>query len=430
MSKTRMVKCLICGAIFEEGPELCPVCGVPSENFVPVETEETAFSRNTQERFLVLGSGTAALSAADAIRTRNAACSITMLSCERALPYNRPMLTKNIFHGGERDAFRIHDASWYEEKNIRLITDETILSLDAEQRRVTCESGRIYEYNTCVYALGAHSFVPPIPGVDKPQVVTIRQLDDIERLARLAENAADAVVIGGGVLGLEAAWELKRRGLSVAVLENADRPLKKQLDPEASRLLFRIAAEAGVEIVTGAVTAAIEGEDRVTGVRLADGRVLPAQLVVISTGVRPNTDIFIAAGGDVGRAIRVNEYCETNLPHVYACGDCAEYQGVNFSIWPEATEQGAVAGANAAGERIAYENPRPGLSLFTMNTALYAYGDIGADPAKAYQIVRQADEARGLMETRISVSGRPVGVILIGDLTEMERLTEEIRKQA
>lgn len=426
MTKKRMMKCLICGAVFEEGPELCPVCGVPSENFIPVETEDIAFSRDTAEQFLILGSGIAALSAAEAIRARNATCGITMLSNERALPYNRPMLTKNIFHQGERDAFRIHHADWYDERNIRLITNETIVSLDAAERRVTCRSGNCYEYDACVYALGAHSFVPPIEGADKPQVLTIRQLDDIERLARLAEDASDAVVIGGGVLGLEAAWELRRQGLGVAVLESADRPLRRQLDPEASRMVFEIAEKAGVGIVTNAVTERIEGGAQVTGVRLADGRVLPAQLVVISTGVRPNAALFAAAGGAVNRAVVVDEHCRTNLPHIYACGDCAEYQGVNFSIWPEAMAQGEAAGANAAGEPLRYENPRPGLSLFTMNTALYAYGDIGTDPQKRYDVVRRVDEEKRRMETRISAAGRLVGVILIGDLSRMERLTEEI----
>ncbi|MDO4572355.1 MAG: FAD-dependent oxidoreductase, partial [Clostridia bacterium] len=215
--------------------------------------------------------------------------------------------------------------------------------------------------------------------------------------------------------------------LRVSVLENAERPLKRQLDPEASRLLLEIAAERGVEIITGAETLEIEGGAHVEGLRLKDGRRLKAQLVVISAGVRANTAVLAAAGGKVARAAVIDAHCRTNLPHVYACGDCAEFEGVNFSIWPEAARQGEVAGANAAGEALAYENLRPGLSLFTLDTALYAYGDTGADPNRQYDIRRETDAARRSMRTRIYAGGRLVGAILIGDLQGMEALENEIK---
>lgn len=422
----RMVKCLVCGAIFEEGAEVCPVCGVGPENFIPMEPEEDeADSMDTDERFVILGTGTAAVSAATAIRKHNEDCDILMISNERALPYNRPMLTKKMLHNNGREAFAIHTAEWYEQRHIRLMTNEIVSSLNPQLRQVTLSDDTVISYDKCIYALGARCFVPSFPGTHLPEVVTIRTLDDIERVAKLTQAASRAVVIGGGVLGLEAAWELKKAGLQVDVLENAQRLLQRQLDEEASALLQRIATDGGIAIHTMAATECVEGDEHVTGVRLKDGTTLPAQLVVISTGVRPNIQIAEQAGLSVQRAVVVNAHMETSAPHVYACGDCAEFEGVNYSIWPEATRMGQVAGENAAGISTEYRNPLPAITLNTMNTALFAIGDMGTDPQKQYEVKRTYDAEQKTMQTEYRLDGKLVGGILIGDTSGMQKLMKE-----
>ncbi len=425
MSK-KLVKCLICGAVFDASLEVCPVCGVGREYFVPYEEEESAFSRNTDKRFLILGGGTAAVSAAEAIRARDKTCKVTMLSNEGVLPINRPMLTKDMLAGLTRDAFAIHGRGWYEENRIALFLDQTVESIDAAVRQVRCADGARFAYDVCVYALGAKSFVPPFPGAEKGGVFTIRTLGDIEAIVARLPQTERAVVIGGGVLGLEAAWELKKSGLDVSVLEGSERLLRRQLDEAGSALLRKIAEKNGVKIVTNAATETIEGEPAVTGVRLTDGTALPAQLVVISTGVRANVAVAQSAGAAVGRAVIVDEHMRTNVPNLFACGDCAEYLGVNFSIWPEATEMGRVAGANAAGEALKYENPLPGLTLTTFETQMYAIGDAGTDPGKQYERILSTDEAANRQKTLYFADGKLCGVILMGDLSEMDELTRAV----
>lgn len=422
----KLVKCLICGAVFDASLEVCPVCGVGKEFFVPYEEEKSAFSRNTDKRFLILGGGTAAVSAAEAIRVRDKTCKVTMLSNEGVLPINRPMLTKDMLAGLTRDAFAIHGRDWYDENRIELFLDKTVASVDAEARRVTCADGSTFSYDECVYALGAKSFVPPFPGADRDGVFTIRTLNDIEAIVERLPQTERAVVIGGGVLGLEAAWELKKSGLDVSVLEGSERLLRRQLDEAGSALLRKIAEKNGVKIVTNAATEEIEGGGAVTGVRLVGGTALPGQLVVISTGVRANAAVAQSAGAAVGRAVIVDEHMRTNVPNLFACGDCAEHLGVNFSIWPEATEMGKVAGANAAGEPLAYKNPLPGLTLTTFETELYAIGDAGTDPNKQYERVSATDEAANRQKTLYFADGRLCGVILIGDLSEMDGLTQAV----
>ncbi len=422
----RMVKCLVCGAVFEAGVTVCPVCGVGPENFIPVEAGGTDFSKDTDERFVVLGTGTAALSAATAIRARNGACDIVMISNERALPYNRPMLTKNLLHKKGREAFAIHGASWYREQNIRLITDEIVSSLDPVHKRVGLSDDTILPYDKCIYALGARCFVPPFPGTHLPETVTIRTLDDTERIVKLVPDVTEAVVIGGGVLGLEAAWEIQKAGVRVSVLESSDRLLPRQLDARASALLARIAAAGGLTVLLNAKTERILGDGHVAGVLLADGTEIPAQMVVVSTGVRPNTKIASDAGLAVNRAVVVNAFMETSVADVYACGDCAEFEGVNYAVWPEATRMGETAGANAAGERLAYHNPLPGLTLNTLGTSLYAIGDVGTRSDARYETVCEEDEPRKTLRADYYIGGRRVGGIRIGDLSDMEQLMLDV----
>ena len=244
------------------------------------------------------------------------------------------------------------------------------------------------------------------------------------------EKAANAVVIGGGVLGLEAAWELKKAGLSVTVIEVAPVLMGRQLDNGSAEILKEIAAKHDISIRTGVSVAAIEGEEHVSGVRLAGGETVPAELVIVSAGVRAKTDLAQEMGLQIGRAVKTDSHMETNVPGVYACGDCAEYEGVNYAIWPEAVEQGRIAGANAAGEELEYEPVEAALTFHGMNTALFAAGDNGKNPNLLYKTVEYRDMGKGQYRKYYFLNNRLSGVILIGDLSEMAKMTEALRKHA
>lgn len=220
-TKKKLVKCLVCGAVFEDGVSVCPVCGVGPENFVPFTEEEKSFHRDTEEIFLILGGGAAGLNAAEAIRERNSTASIVMATNEEILPYSRPMLTKSMLGENNREQLLVHDAPWYEENRILTLTGKTAERIDPEAREVTFSDGIRLKYDKLVYALGSECFIPPIPGHEKPQVIAIRRITDTEKVGALLPQTKHAVVIGGGVLGLEAAWELKKAGLEVTVLELA-----------------------------------------------------------------------------------------------------------------------------------------------------------------------------------------------------------------
>ena len=425
-----LVKCLVCGEIFDSSLEVCPVCGVGKENFVPAEVEETGFTNDTEEYYVILGNGAAGFNAAKAIRERDRTGAVLLISNEPYPAYNRPMLTKSIVAGLQADQIAIEGPDWYEENKVYQILGKEAVSVDMKAKEVLLDDGSKVHFTKLIYALGSECFIPPMDGKDLPEVIAIRRLADVEKVEAVMKDASNAVVIGGGVLGLEAAWELKKAGLHVQVLEVAPVLMGRQLDAGSAELLKNIAAKNGVEIRTGVTVEAVEGTDHVTGVRLAGGEVCPADLVIVSAGVRANIGLAQSIGLDTDRAVIVNERMETNLQDVYACGDCAQYRGANFAIWPEAVDQGKTAGANAAGEKLEYEPAAAALTFHGMNTALFAAGDNGKNPNLLYKTVEFQDMGKGQYRKYYFLNNRLCGVILIGDLSEMAKMTEALGKHA
>ena len=424
-----LVKCLVCGEIFDSSLDICPVCGVGRENFVPYEKEETSFRKDSDEFYVILGNGAAGLSAAKAIRERDLTGSVIMISNEPYSTYNRPMLTKALAAGLKAEEIAVEEESWYKENNIHQILGKEVKAIDEKEKEVELSDGTKLKYTKLIYALGSECFVPPIPGADREGVIAIRRMSDIEKIESMLEHVNHAVVIGGGVLGLEAAWELRKLKKEVTVLELAPQIMGRQLDAAASEMLVNISEAAGISIHTGVQISEITGEESAKGVSLADGRVFPAELVIISAGVRANTALAGTAGVEINRGILVNANMETSVENIYACGDCAEFEGINYAIWPQALEQGETAGANAAGEKKEYTTVSAGLSFHGMNTSLYAIGDNGKDSGKKYRTAEFKDELRKQYEKYYFFNNRLCGAILIGDTSKMARVTEAVEKK-
>ena len=424
-----LVKCLVCGEIFDSSMEICPVCGVGKENFVPVDAEESSFRKDTDHFYVILGNGAAGLSAAKAIRERDKTGSVIMISNEAYPTYNRPMLTKSMVAELDAKEILVEPEAWYQENNIHLLLEKEVTGIHTDKKEITLSDGTALKYTKLIYALGSECFVPPIPGTDKPEVVAIRRMSDIEKIEAMLDRVQNVVVIGGGVLGLEAAWELKKARKQVVVLEAAPQIMGRQLDEGASQMLTDISRSNGIDIHAGVQIASIEGESSVTGVKLADGREFPAELVIVSAGVRANVGAAKNAGLDINRGIVVNADMSTSDENIFACGDCAEYEGINYAIWPQALEQGKVAGANAAGDALTYTTVSAGLSFHGMNTGLYAIGDNGKNPNLIYRTVEFKDMGRKQYEKYYFLNNRLCGAILIGDTSKMAFVTEAVEQK-
>lgn len=429
--KPKLVKCLVCGEYFDASLGTCPVCGVGLDQCVPADEEAVTYKNDTNRRYLILGGGIAAVSAADAIRSRDETGSITMLSAEKYLPINRPMLTKDLETiAKDPDSIQIHGQPWYDERKIDLKLGVRALTLNTQTKTVTASDGGTYSYDKLIYATGAECFVPPFAGHDKPGVITIRHLWDSQELQNYLKTAKNAVVIGGGVLGLEAASELMRSGVRVTVLEATPQIIGRQVDADSAARLKACMEKLGVACYEGVSIAAIEGDEQVSGVRLADGRVFPADFVVVSCGNRGNVQVAKEAGIAVERSIVVNQRMETSAGDVYACGDCCQFDGVNFQLWQEASNQGRTAGANAAGEQVAYANQLLGLSLEGFGTALFAMGDPGKKPDVPYKMVETVDGVRNRTEKYWFFGERLEGAVIIGAPEKTAEISQAVSAHA
>jgi len=419
-----MVKCMVCGAVFDASLESCPVCGVGPENFIPVPSTETSFRKNTDENFLILGGGPGAYNAAKAIRERNTAAGIIIITDEEYLPYNRPMLTKALLSDFSDNTLAIEKQAWYDENRVNVVYGTKIESIDPVAKSVKTNNGD-FSYNKLIYALGARCFVVPIKGADLPHVVTIRNIADTDKVKAILPETSNIVCIGGGVMGLEGAWELKKGGYDVTVLETAPGLLPKQLDDPASAMLEDIVTSSGINVVTGAKITEITEKE----VRLEDGRSFPAQLVIMSTGMRPNVAVAETAGVKVENFVVVDQNMKTSVEDIYACGDCTIFNGAPQAFWAQAAETGRIAGANAAGEELGYKALGASLSINAFNTSIFSLGTNGKDPDKTFRTVEFRDNERKTYEKYYFYHNQIAGVILIGDTSKMIEMTEAIDKK-
>lgn len=424
------VKCLVCGAVFEEGVDACPVCGVGPENFQSYEAKATDFNKDTDEKFVIIGGGPAAKSAAEAIRERNMTAMITIVSQEAYLPYNRPMLTKGIIEEYGYNGLAIEGEEWYTKNNIFFMANTEVVKIDTDAKMVKVKlqdgsSGGVV-YDKLIYALGAYCFVPPIKGADLDHVVSVRSIADTDKVKRIIEerNATKAVCIGGGVMGLEGAWGLKAGGLDVTVLETAPGLLPRQLDDAASAMLEDICNEKGVHIVTGAKITEITKD----AVVLEDGTSYEAQLVIMSTGMRPYTQVAEDSGIEVDKWVVADLRMQTNVKDVYACGDACVVNGQPQAFWVQACETGRVAGANAAGEEVEYESIGSAMVIDAFDTGIFALGTNGKDPDREF---REVDKSEGgNYEKYYFADDRLEGVILVGDISKMGQLSQKMAEHA
>ena len=275
---------------------------------------------------LIVGAGHGGAQAAIALRQNKFEGSIGIIGEEPEIPYERPPLSKEYFAGEkEFDRIRIRPPAFWDERNIAILTNCRVTTVDPVEHKVATADGRTIGYGKLIWAAGGHARPIPIPGGDLPGVQGVRTRADADAMKAASLNANQIVVIGGGYIGLEAAAVLAKSGKKVVLIEALDRVLARVAGVELSRFFEDEHRAHGVTVRLAESIAAIEGDSHVTGVRLVDGEVIAADLVIVGIGIIPAVEPLIAAGADGGNGVSVDEYCRTSLPDVYAVGDCAAH---------------------------------------------------------------------------------------------------------
>ena len=286
-----------------------------------------------KERLVVIGNGMAGMRAVDEILKRDPLrYRITVFGAEPHVNYDRIMLSSVLAGEKEMDQIIINSLEWYGENGIRLIAGDAVVSIDRKARTVTSEGGVVEPYDKLLLATGSRPIVPPIPGLELEGVCAFRDIADVEQMIQASTRHKRAIVIGGGLLGLEAANGLLKRGMAVAVVHLMDTLMERQLDPVAGKLLQRELDERGLNFFMNGQTEEIFGDGRVQGVRLADGREVPGDLVVMAIGIRPNIDLAKKADLEINRGVVVNDDMSTSDPAIFAVGECVEHRGKTYGL--------------------------------------------------------------------------------------------------
>lgn len=431
--KVKKWRCTVCDEMFDfdKKPAKCPVCGVGQELFELVEVEVSEKSIEKEIDVVIIGGGVAAVYAADAVSSRNSKAKIKMVCREKYLPYFRPRLTNLIDTDIPLERLLVKKENWYADRNIEIMLDTEVTQIDSTSKKVVLKDGKELKYDYLVIASGAGCFMPPFENKDLKNVRVIRELAETLEIKNEAPEFKNVVVIGGGVLGLEAAWALKNTGMDVTVLEVMPKILPRQLDDKGSALLERIILNSGIKVEKGVQVKGFGGKDKVEKVILNDGREFPADLVIVSAGITPNKNFKLSCDLKSNKGITVNEKMETCVEGIYACGDVAEFNGKVIGLWQVAMEQGKIAGANICGDELVYKEQVQPLSFEGMNTKLLSVGDVHSDD-NTKEYVEEYDEANNIYKKLVFNKGVLKGAILIGDTSKsvalMKGVREEIRK--
>src|SRR3954452_19257076 len=377
----------------------------------------TGMSR--RERLVVIGNGMAGMRAVEELLSRAPdRYAITVIGAEPHPNYNRILLSSVLAGDKSVADIVINPLGWYEVRNIGLIAGNPAAAIDRDAKLVTLASGETIGYDRLLLATGSKPLAPPIPGLGLPGVRAFRDIADVEAMISASATQRRAGVIGGGLLGLEAAWGLKRRGMSVAVVHLMPTLMERQHDTAAGELLRRDLDARGIAFFTNGQTEEILGTDRAEGVVLADGREIPADLVVLAIGIRPNIDLARAAGIDVNRGILVGDDMRTSAPGIYSVGECIEHNGAVFGLVAPIWEQAKVCGERLAGDNDAVYVPPPVFtSLKITGVDVFSAGALAAADEHDDEITLH-DAKRGVYKKLVLRDGRIVGIVLYGSVAD------------
>ncbi|HOT93089.1 MAG TPA: FAD-dependent oxidoreductase [Anaerolineae bacterium] len=378
-------------------------------------------------RFVIVGGGVAGITAALELANRKSG-SVEVYSDEEYPYYYRPQLTEFLAGGITLERLLRRDLTWYKGRGIDVYLGCSVTRVDAGAHTITLADGTQVTYDRLLLATGSIPFVPPLPGSDKNGVFTWRTLADTLELERRASACGQTIVLGGGLLGLEAARGLLGFCGNVTVLEFFPRLLPRQLDVEGATLLQQFVESLGIKVVVGAQTEAFLGERAVTGVRLKDGREFPAGLVLVAAGVRCNARLAQEAGLTVDRGIVVDDHMATSAPDIYAAGDVAVYKGYTWAIAPIAQAQGRTAAVNMAGEATPYDVVVPSTTLKVVGIDVSSVGMVNPE-TEDYTEIRAFDAEARTYKKIVLHDGRIVGSIVINDKKLAKDLEDRIARR-
>ncbi|WP_458117756.1 nitrite reductase large subunit NirB [Bacillus sp. PK6-026] len=385
-----------------------------------------------KKQLVLVGNGMAGVRAVEEIlKISSEEFQITIFGNEPHPNYNRILLSKVLQGDTDVKDITLNDWDWYEENGIQLYTGEEVVKVDPESKTVITDAGRVQPYDELILATGSLPFILPLPGADKEGVTAFRDIKDTDIMLEASKTYKKAAVIGGGLLGLEAARGLLNLGMDVTVIHLAPYLMERQLDATAGRLLQKELEKQGMKFLLEKQTEEIYGETRVEGLKFKDGSMLEADLVVMAVGIKPNVQLGKDCGLPVNRGIVVNDYMETEVPNIYAVGECAEHRGIAYGLVAPLYEQAKVLAKKICGvETAPYEGSVLSTQLKVSGVEVFSAGDFNEDDGEDKKALKVFDEQDGIYKKIVLRGNQVIGAVLFGDSSEGNRLFSMIQKGA
>jgi len=381
-----------------------------------------------REKLLLIGNGMAGIRTIEhLIKLAPDKYDITIVGDEPHPNYNRIMLSSVLAGGANMNDITINDWDWYKENNITLVTGQKAENIDTTKRIVTTNLQIKFSYDVLIIATGSLPFILPIPGADKEGVIAFRNINDCNMMLEASKAYKKAVVIGGGLLGLEAARGLIHLGMDTSVVHIHHYLMERQLDEPAAKMLQRELENQGMNFLLNKQSAAIVGRKRVKSLQFADGSEVQADLVVMAVGIRPNIELAKSSGIAINRGIIVNDYMETNIPNVFAVGECAEHRGIAYGLVAPLYEQGAVLAKRLADvETAGYQGSVTSTKLKVSGVDVFSAGHFVE--SKSNKALRFQDDVSGTYKKIVIENGKLIGAVLFGDTSDGTELFSLIKK--
>lgn len=384
-------------------------------------------SRSRKPRLVVVGNGMAGMACLEQILRHDSGFDVTVFGDETHVNYSRILLSSVLAGTADFDDIVLNSIEWYQERRIGLRLGIRVTSIDRNAKTVRGDDGSVTPYDKLLIATGSRPFIPPVPGLEKQGVCVWRTWDDTRQLLEWSAPGKRAVVVGGGLLGLEAARGLQVQGCHVTVVHLLDTLMNRQLDSAAGGYLKRKIETLGIDVLTKTTIQAVHGNRRVESVELNTGKRLPCDIVVIAAGIRPNAELGREAGLQVKSGIVVNDRMETSDPDIFAVGECVEHRGVTYGLVAPLIEQGKVVAATLTGRGgEEYTGSGTATKLKIAGVDVFSAGEY-EETAEDAEVIRYEDPSLGVYKKLLLRNGRMIGAILVGDIQESGRYAEWIR---
>ena len=372
-------------------------------------------------KIIIIGNGIAANSAATVIREHDRESNITMLSDENQFFYARPRLTEFISGKSAFEKILIHDEAWYKKNNIELLKGLSVSSIDTEHQVLYGSFGSL-SYDELLIASGASPSFPPFFRPQLEKVYALRTKEQADHIIATAQHSESAAIIGGGLLGIDTAFALVERGMDTTIIEFYGWLLPKQLDQDSAAILRDLLSQKRLKFLFGKQTASISNEKNGLTLAFADGTSILADMAIISAGVRSNIAFLKGTKVATGRGITIDHQMRTNVPHIYAAGDCSEFEGKMYGVWSAAKEQGEIAGLAMIGQDVDYQGSVIGARIKAAGIDVASIGDFSMTPSTTVEVFHEKD----IFKKYFREGNKLKGAILIGDTSDYFKLQKEI----